>query len=42
MGGYLKYYYYLFLKEIGREPLNLEDFFDGLNFLYFLNKPGDR
>jgi hypothetical protein len=41
MGGYLKYSYYLFLKEFSREPIDIEDFFDGINFVYFYNN-GDK
>jgi len=40
--GHLKYRYYLFLKEIGREPVDLDDLFDGVNFVYFYNTPKDK
>jgi hypothetical protein len=33
MGGMLKFYYYFFLKEFSREPNDLYDFFDGINFI---------
>lgn len=35
--GYMKYSYYTFLIEIGREPNSLIDFYDGLNAIYFRN-----
>ena len=41
LGGYLKYSYYLFLKQFSREPYDIEDFFDGINFVYFYNN-GDK
>lgn len=37
--GYMKFYYYTFEIEIGREPKNLIDFYDGLNAIYFRNNP---
>ena len=37
--GYMKYSYYTFEMEIGREPKNIIDFYDGLNAIYFRNNP---
>ena len=38
--GHLKFNYFLFIKIFPREPLNLYDFFDGLNFIYFYSEKG--
>ncbi len=42
MGGYLKYYYYLFVKEFGCRPQSMEDLYDGMNFIYFYNNEDKR